>query len=391
VTDAATRRPIPGVNLRIEGGRLGTTTDKKGAFSFFTDSLPAKLTFTHVGYETRNLLLDETSYSLAVYLKPKPLQLEEVEIRAARTEPFYKSETFSVLDYELDSGRVWMVVYRQRLMHSLLICLDIYGDTLARSADLPFRPVSLFRDCIGTMHVLGHDSGYQIYLREKKAELIHPVKLKKFESVLKNCVAASPTTLYFRKVTENGLSVEFYGVDRTTLVHKDIQQVTDRQKLRMKRRNSDDAMLLNSSHPPVSRDDFVTWNYVHKILYRPVKTKLYLSGMYVCIFNMPDKSVEFYDSLGNYSYKLRLLVDAVNVGRWTQEAEADPVTGKVYTFFNQGGRYTMYEINPDTGALTFRLTFDFVYPEKIRVYNGWVYYMYDKDSRADNKALYRQR
>jgi hypothetical protein len=113
--------------------------------------------------------------------------------------------------------------------------------------------------------------------------------------------------------------------------------------------------------------------------------------MYVCIFNTPEKSVEFYDSLGNYSYKLRLLFDEVGEGRWMQEVETDPVTGKAYTFFNQGGRYTMYEINSDTGVMKFRLTFDFVYPEKIRVYNGWVYYLYDKDSRPDNKVLYRQR
>lgn len=391
VANENNRKPLEGVNLHIEGTRTGTSTDRKGAFSFFTDTIPAVMTVSHLGFETKSVFLDETSFNLSIYLHPRVTLLTEVEITAHPLESFYQSPQFSVLDYDIDSNQVWLLIYRYKLSKSELICMNLTGDTLAKSEQLTFKPEYLFRDCIGTLHVTGHDSGYQVYKHESVVELIHPVRLKKFEDVLKNCVASSPSTLYFKREIENGLSVEFFGVSKTNLGRKTISKVSDEEKLKMKRRNSEDAWLLNSARPPDSREDFVTWNYVHKVLYRPVSARLLLIGMYACIFNTAAAEIEFYDSLGNYSYKLKMLTGKVTEGRWTKEIADDKLTGKVYTFYLNGGRCTVYEINPDTGVLRSVLILKHVFPEKIRIYNGWVYYLFDEDVKADNKILYRQK
>jgi hypothetical protein len=391
VIEAGTKTGIPGVNLFIEGLRTGTVTDKKGIFSFFVDKVPATLTVTCVGFETKTILLDTTSFSLTLYLARKTTQLEEVEIKAKVNETFFKDEKYAVLDYEIDSSQVYMLIFIRQRSNAALICKNLYGDTVATSGPLGFKPERLFKDCLGFLHVLSHDSGFQVFRQGKYLQLIHPVNLKKFDAVLKNCVAATPEVLFFQKVTDHGLAVEYFGVDRKTLQKSHISRVKDEEKMKMLRRNPDDYQLLGNAIQPDSRESFVTWNYVHKVLYRPVKTSMYIIGSYTCIFNTPERQMEFYDSAGNYSYKLALAIDQVKDGRWTNDILIDEVSGKVYTVFMQNGKCHVYEINKDNGSLKNRQSLVNVYPRKIKIYNDWIYYMYDVSGDPDNRMLFRQK
>lgn len=391
VFEAGIKTGLPGVNLSIEGSRIGTVTDKTGAFSFFIDSLPATLNVSYIGFETKTILLDATSFSLTLYLTRKATELQEVEIKANAHEPFFKDEHYSVLDYETDSNMVYLLVFRQQLSKSELICKNLEGDTIAKSVPFYFKPVRLFKDCLGILHVLSHDSGFQVFRQEQSLHLIHPVNLKKFDDVLKNCVAATPGILFFQKSTDRGLGVEYFGVNRKTLLKNPIAQIKDEKKMKMVRRNPKDAQLLETASHPDSRDDFVTWNYVHKILYRPIKTSLYLIGDYTCIFNTPERQMEFYDISGNFSYKLALKIDQVNDGRWTNDILIDEATGKVYTVFVRNGTFNIYKINVNSGILKKRLTLFHTYPRKIKIYNDCVYYLYDVAGDADNKMLFRQK
>ena len=101
--------------------------------------------------------------------------------------------------------------------------------------------------------------------------------------------------------------------------------------------------------------------------------------------------MEFYDITGNFSYKLALKIDKVNDSHWTNDILIDQVSGKTYTVFTRNGTYTIYEINLNSGMLNKRLSILHLYPRKVRVYNGWVYYLYDVAGDQDNKMLFRQK
>jgi hypothetical protein len=391
VYDEVTRKPLSNVNLSVLSTRIGTVTNRKGEFSFFTDSIPATLVITHVGYQTKTVVIDQTSFSMVLYLLPEMKELPEVEIRANAHEAFFRHDQFAVMDYEIDSGLVYLLIYRQRLANGEVICKRPEGDTVARSAVCTFAPNKLFRDCMGYMHLLSSDSGFQIHRRGEILTLVHPVSLKRFDDVLKNCVVATSTTIYFRKVTDHGLGVEYYGVDRKTLARRTVSTIVDQERAAMLRRNEEDAGLLWKTRQPDSRDDFVTWNYVQKILYRPIKSAIFRIGGYICIFNTPDRQMEFYDPEGNYSYKISIQSDKVNDGRWTTEIYIDEKTAKVYTSFLRNGSCSIYSINLNTGELKKRVTVLHAYPEKINIYNGYIYYLYDVAGDPDNKMLFKQR
>jgi hypothetical protein len=391
IIDQVSKKPLANVNLSIPGSKTGTVTGKAGEFSFFTDSIPANLTVSHVGYVPKHILLDATSFSLTIYLLPAVSDLAEVEIKANVNEAFFKHDHYAVLDYEIDSNIVYMLIYRQYLSKAELICKSIYGDTVATSPPLNFKPDRLFKDCLGVLHVLSHDSGFQVFRRKDQLQLIYGVNLRKFDDVLKNCVASSDAVLYFQKVTDLGQGVEYFGINKKTLMKNPISLVRDEHKAKMLRRNEGDAYLLGQHLPPDSRSDFVTWNYVHKILYRPVKSALYRIGDYICIFNTPDRQIEFYDLTGNFSYKLAVKTGDVRDGRWTNDIVVDEMSGKVFTTFVSNGQYGLYEIDLNSGILNKRQALFHYFPEKIRVYNDFIYYLYNVPGDPDNKMLYRQK
>ncbi len=85
VTDSANNEPIPGVNIRLEGKFIGTSTDFDGNFTLnVTEPLPFKVVFTSVGYESQTVEVTENNQKLTIALV-EGTQLDEVVVSASRT------------------------------------------------------------------------------------------------------------------------------------------------------------------------------------------------------------------------------------------------------------------------------------------------------------------
>ncbi len=411
VFTSESKEPLANVNISFEGSKLGSITDQKGSFSFYIDTIPIFMIVSHLGFKTKRILLDGTSNSMTIYMDREIRELKEVEIRANRIEPFFKDEHYTLKDYEIDSGFVYLLVYRNRISKEELICKNLEGDTVARSGILSFAPISLLKDCLGFLHVVGTDSVYQVFRMDKVLRMIHSVGMAKFNDVLANCVASTNQVLFFKKMISLGQGVQYYGIDRITKKRQVLTQVVDEQKVKMLRRNPEDTWSLISSQPDylpqvtdLGRDEpdisieeldrfkkeFNAWNFTHKILYRPVKTALYKIGKFICIFNIPAQNLEFYDTDGNFSYKLKINIELINDGRWSGDIFLDENQSKVYTTFLKSTGTGLYRIDLNTGDLHKILTLIHPFPQKIRIYKDKVYYMYDVLGDPDNKILYRQ-
>ena len=405
VIDQVTKRPVDNVNLSIINSKTGTTSDNKGEYSFYLDTIPSILTVSHIGYATKKIILDTASYKMMLYLVPEVKMLKEVVISAKPQEAIFKDEHFAVLDFEIDSGFIYLLVYRNRFSKSELICRTPGGDTVARTGLLPFNPQKLLRDCLGYLHVLSSDSVWQVYRQKENIRLIHGVTIKRYDDVLSDCIASTAELFYFKRSTDYGLGTEFYTINRKNNIRKWVAQVRDEKKAKMLRRNQEDAwMLMNSSAPGQegktsesgggvggANEALERWMWVKKIVYPPIKSFLYRIGEFICIFNTPNKQMEFYDLQGNYSYKIELKTDHTGGGRWTNDILIDGVTLKVFTTYLKNGVITLYEIDLNTGELTKQISVEHLFPQRLRVDDNYLYYLYDDPETTDNKMLFRQR
>jgi hypothetical protein len=391
IIESQTQRGIPGANITFERSTKGTVSGKDGEFSFYMDTLPQMMIISHIGFETKRVLLDKTSWSLTIYLQPHTELLPEVTVTAkTQYEPFFKEPFYNVLDYETDTSLLYLLITDLRNSRTTILCRDLNSETIARSGELAHAK-RLFRDCLGNIHLFTADSAYQLYLDGDEIKLLYPVELKKFREVMMNCVLSTDEALFIKTPGENNQTVSYTRVNRKGKQRVTLSTIEDSLKTRMLRRNPRDNSLLGQSVQPIGREDFVDWSYVHKILYRPVSTALYKFGDFICIFNTTDATIEYYDKEGAYAYKLKLMVKNVSDGTWTKEIYNDPSTSKVYTTFNADGYIHLYRIDMNTGELRNVFTLEHLFPEKIKFLKGYLLYLYHPAGSGKNRDLYRQR
>jgi len=86
VTDLDTSEPVPGVNIRVVGKSIGTSTDFDGKFSLkISEELPFSLEITSVGYENQVLEVTEIDQVLEISIHENDTSLDEVVVSASRT------------------------------------------------------------------------------------------------------------------------------------------------------------------------------------------------------------------------------------------------------------------------------------------------------------------
>jgi len=401
VLDRETRAVITGANITISGTRRGTSSNENGEFSVTIYNLPVYMSISHVGYETQRIWLDNPSAPfITVLMNLVSSLLPEVEIKA-RNEPvpFFKDNQYSVLDYEVDSNLVYLLIYRFRLVNSELLCKSVNGDTVARSGTLRFKPTGLFHDCMGNIHMLSADSAYQVWRKRDHLDLLYPIGLSRFNLVLPGCVASTDSLLFFRKETPDHQSVDFYTIDRKTSRKQHLTMVRDEAKLKMLHDNPMDYFyLMMDTIPGVMMDTIAgdggqgaEWIWVKKILYKNNKSTLHRIDDIMCIFNTADYTLALYTLSGEFTSKLKMPIEKIDDGKWTSEIYIDNIEKTVYTSFRKGELYTIYRINLNTGELKRKLTTDHEFPQKIRVHNDFLFYLYTIPGKGDNKHLYRQK
>ena len=84
VLDAETKKPLPGVNIAVKGSRTGGGTDVRGYFHLvFTGDLPYTLSFSMIGYATKEFEVKENPRSgIRIYLASRTYQTQEVVVTA---------------------------------------------------------------------------------------------------------------------------------------------------------------------------------------------------------------------------------------------------------------------------------------------------------------------
>jgi len=391
VKNEVTFSSISDANISFTGTKLGCSTNLKGEFSVIIDTLPVYMIVSHLGYETQRIWLENASGGINILMKPVASLLQEIEIRSqSGPEPFFKDDQYAVLDYEVDNTLVFLLIYRFRLAKSELICKADNGDTIARSGILSFRPVGLFSDCLGYLHVLSADSAYQVYLR--KDTLIFPYKadMQKFKSTMSDCVASTEDWLIFRKESKNHQTVDFYRINRKTKVKKYLTSVSDDAKLKMLRHNPFDNYLLLMDTLPNSSAEIAEWVWVNKILYKPNVSVLHKFGDTIAIFNTTIGTLELYDLNGFPISETIMPVQQKGDEKWTKEIYIDAIAHIPYTSFIKNGRFMLYRINLNTGELKRVLATSHIFPQKIRIQNNFIFYLYNIPGAGDNKHLFRQ-
>ncbi|HHC80456.1 MAG TPA: hypothetical protein ENK46_11280, partial [Flavobacteriia bacterium] len=86
VTDSKDGQPIPGVNIKVAGKALGTTTDFDGKYTLkVAQSPPFKIQVSNLGYISQTIEITKNDQTVDVSLVEAETTLDEVVVSASRT------------------------------------------------------------------------------------------------------------------------------------------------------------------------------------------------------------------------------------------------------------------------------------------------------------------
>jgi len=384
--------PVAYVNISIFGTNAGCATDVNGEFSVKAESLPVYLIISHVGYETQRIWLEHAVEGMSILLKPAAKILNEVEVRSkSEAVPFFQDDNYTVLDYEVGNTLVYLLIYRYGLARPELICKSVNGDTVATSGRLPFKPVSLFSDCLGYLHVLSNDTAYQVFADRNTIIFPYRTEIQRFLKTMSGCVASSEDWLYFREESIDRLVINFYRIHRKTRTMQYFASASDYANLMHLRKNPGDYYYLAMDTLPATPDEIVQWMWVRRILYQANASVLKKLGDTLVVINTAEATLNIYDNSGKYLAVYTMPVDKMSGEKWQHEIIFDELTHLPYTTFLKGGKMKVYRIDLSNGKLIYKVTTGFVFPEKIKIDNGYLYYMYNQPGINDTKKVYRQR
>jgi hypothetical protein len=422
VFDINSEAPLVNATIKIKGKDLGSSTNEVGEFHLISSKLPVVLEISYVGYETQEHTLEfEPLQPLVIQLKPKTELLKGVVITIEKVDTVFMDKHYSVLDYKLLPKGILLLIFRYTLNRSEILYNDYDGNNISSINILPGKPLRMFKDCLGEVHLFTKNKSYQVFFDDTKLKLYPPVDLNDFFQIMQYCELIQHNKLYYHEKGYLDLINIFYTIDTNNNKQNLFYLIKDQEKLDFLTYNPENLSLLNPNFTPSLSEisglalDGIILNKIrnmevelrfNEMAYFPaIYTPMFKLGDSILIFNHPNSTIDFFDKqdtlIGstNISYHnsgnndMQNLISSISrKEKWQKEVYIDQDNKKAYTaFLNLNGTKTIKEINLHTGQLIRSVKIPFPYVENINISKGFIYYIYKGWGETQKKKLFRQK
>lgn len=399
--------PIEGVNIQLHNIYSGTSTNNQGVFEFRINKIPAILKITHVSYLGKQVVIEQIqSDTITIFLSPKTVTLSETEITAG-TYKIFKGQGQEVIDYNFLDTNLLILSYNFNTNHHELILTDESFDTInIKNVSYLKKPKKIFKDCMGNCHLLTKDSAYQVYFLNESVHLIYATHLSKFLSVIGNCLFETPTHLAFEGNTDKTAKLEYAAISPSDLPSTRSKNEEWKHLFYLLNKKTHEKIILDQAyeweknqdafeHAMFRYNDPLNKMFFGEILrseeimfFKPSFQTVKLINDSIYYFNHLKSRIEVYSSN-------LFLIDSINVEyhdkeNWVPIIITDNVTNKVYTIFTNGAMYSLTEIKLSNGSVREITKIKKIFPQKIKVNNNHLYFLYkDLNSNWNKRKLYQ--
>ncbi|MES2132848.1 MAG: carboxypeptidase-like regulatory domain-containing protein [Bacteroidota bacterium] len=387
VRDNVTKLPLKNVSISVDGTLSGTISDSTGAFSLYIPVNAIRLQFSILGYEKKFIKISpESTAELVIELTKKITDLNEVTINAPAVEIIHKHKRYNVLDYEFYGDNILLITYVD-LDKAKLVLINQNSDTLGIKR-IPSEPNRLFKDCLGNIHVVCHDSIYQAYYNENKLQLLTSKSIGDFEKILLPCVAQDSSNFYLETKAGTHMVNDFFKSVKSNSYIVNYTSINKKSRQRLNFAMIVDEKTINQQAEEKSRQDYKVqlakkykyrynrWAenlFVETLVFTEVYAPLYNINNSIYIFDCINNNIQCYDKL--CQLKKTIPIDFHKNLQFTREMQIDPKTLKAFAVFESNGISELKEINLNTGRVNASCKIPFVFVNHIKVYDNYIYFI----------------
>ncbi len=387
ISDEFTGEPLESVNIKLKNSYRGTTSNSLGEFTIRIDNLPATIEFSYVGYDKYYLYLNkEPEDEVHIKLKPRATLLREVIISEHPVQNIMPRKDIHLTDFEfLDNNILAISLFGRKVRNRSLVLFNFDGDTLA-SLKIRSCYEQFFKDCLDNVHLIGQDTVWQVYYDGAGLSLLYPSPKDKFFMIMQQCVEEFNHKLVFRRTYNFDQAAEFYLVDRKTGKPTGISRYDDSRGNEMFR----ELFRVNQGNihlPKIIDDPHLRFEMM--MMFDPLVTPLFVLNDTLRIFNFNQHCIEHYDTSNVFLHSLP--IDFHKQRSFDNRIIMDEEEEMLYAIFIKNGRYNMAKINHHSGKITGSYPVpDYPFIGKIRIFNGYLYFLYTDDRDFVDFSGYRK-
>ncbi|MFK8038402.1 MAG: hypothetical protein AB8B74_08940 [Crocinitomicaceae bacterium] len=383
-----------------------TRTKKDGTYEFTIEkSLLKEIKVFYSKHQDLNYLLSEIDYSniinnrLEINFMMFDRILKEVIVGTNLPDTFFKSDDFSVADFEIDkNGQVILLTYPKKLMKGSAVKVLDENQKVIDTYQFPGRAIKLETDYRKNVHLITKEHVYLVAFIDQEIQLLQE-DVNHYFKFVSPILDTLDDKFYYSNYSEIYPAFNYFQFNTTDSVYTVLLDVIDEplmEQYRAEFKFSDVRTRLWAANKEIeSGIDKEIWVgaaiFSNSIYYDPLYAPLFVNRDSILVFDHYKNLMFKYSNDLTYcdSFPISYHENARKTG-WEQPIIQDKVSGKIYVLFEKNGYSYLSLVDLSTGKIKYSRKLYFRYAENIKIINNKVYYIYRPFESIQKKYIYTE-
>ena len=404
--------PIPNATVEINNGdtlfKMMTNVNGyvRSEEIFMYDKNSMLINVQHPLYENQLLKnnffqMERDTQEIKLFLKPiKQQWFDPVSVKAPGVpDTVFQSKEFNVADFEVsENGDFILLVYPKRAgQRNSLMLFD--GIAVKDSLAVDQEGINLIKDYRNKIHLVCHEQVYHVQTTQNKINL-NSIPKSYFTTYILPVVDSTTSMMFFSNYNEFYPAFDYFSLDLIDSTYRNIIHIEDTLMMELYRSEYkwvDVRTRLWAKHKELETGidaqiwvgaNYFTQSIYYKMPFAPM-FKVYDS---IYVFDFPSDRLFVHN---RYGEKMRSIAIHFHYKKdktgWKRNILKDQSTGMLYAVFEKDGITSLGQIDLQKGMITTFHKIYHKYVEKIRIHNGYVYYIYRPFESFQKRFLYKER
>jgi hypothetical protein len=401
-------KAISGAAIYILNSNYGTETNNKGMFTLnFPHKFHLSILIKHTSFQNKVREIDISenldSLFLEITLIQKEVPLEPVVIRAKpKPDTLVYSGKFSIYDFDFYEDKYILLTAENALNKAEIKLADQYGKVLS-TTKIPVEggiAKELYRDYMGFTNVICENYIYRIQVYHDKF-IIFALRPEDFNSLVKPIIDTVNNKFIFSDYWKEYPLFKYYSYDPgikkqdelITITNADLLAMYNMEYYYMKPRQRLEALEMAETYK-IDKNvaAALMTGFTKSLFYDPLYAPLFILQDTICVFDHYKDMLFHFDKNGTKLDSVAISYNhPKNWKEWKRLMLKDDIENSIYAVYDKNGHKYLKLIDHHNGKDKGKYKLIFHSADKVKVRDGYIYYVYRPFESTQEKFLYRER
>lgn len=374
VFDSTTKNAVTNAEIIISESNFNAITDEKGFFSVKSPIRECNIEVHCISYNLKKIHIDNTSENVNIFVSSKSYNLSPAEITTNKPKDIMPGKRYQIMDYEFAGNDIVILAYeKQSVFSPKLLLINHNGDTLC-TIDVT-KPLKLCSDFDGKIFYISKTESYEINIDSNFIRLCNPISNESFDRINKTIIVHAGNNYYLKQYLCNNQILNYFNFDEVNNNLNCFRSISDEDNIRRNRWGS----YFDGKEEDLRFQELIINHALNAPLFKLHDT--------IFLLNFLQSKLEKYSVFSDTLSEVN--IDFNDDKSFTNDLFIDKIQSKVYTLFRKNGISLIKQISTVNGEIIQSIEIpDFVFIEKIKIYDGKVYFLYKTKDLTEYKKLY---